>query len=352
MRELKDAMEAVDRHAESLDDERVPLIAAKCRALLRGYHKRWHHVQVEVESVEQQVESELVNPNSDRRSVSKTFQLAGKIDVICRMDGRRVIFDHKTTSQDIADPNSSFWRQLAVEGQPMQYMLLEKLNGREVDHAMWDVVKKPTISPKTLTKAQTASIVSSGKYCDFWITEDSIRELIASPQPRENIELYEKRLSKDCCHDRPERYFARRAIPKLDRELTEYAEELWQHGQDILHSRRQPQPVRNSGACMLYGSPCKFLGICSGYDTPESDKWQRKRFVHNELQPTETDGRELLTNSRVRCFQTCRRKHFYEYELGIERQDEDEREALLFGTIWHIGLNAWWSSLIPSTVEN
>jgi hypothetical protein len=101
---------------------------------------------------------------------------------------------------------------------------------------------------------------------------------------------------------------------------------------------------------MSYGTPCKFLGICSGHDTPESDRWTRKQQVHNELD-LEVDGRSVLTNSRIRCFQTCRRKHFYEYELGLSRVDEEEREALFFGGLWHATLDAWWSA-VSRGVEN
>jgi hypothetical protein len=36
---------------------------------------------------------------------------------------------------------------------------------------------------------------------------------------------------------------------------------------------------------MLYGSPCKFLGICSGYDSPESGKWT----IKGVLLPYSTD---------------------------------------------------------------
>src|SRR5690606_3812947 len=154
----------------------------------------------------------------------------------------------------------------------------------------------------------------------------------------------------DCIVERPGYYFQRRPVPRTDREIFEYAEELWQHGQDMLRVRNQTTanslPVKNPGACMLYGTPCKFLGLCSGYDDPGSDRWQRKERVHNELDMAASDGRDLLTNSRVRCFQTCQRKHYYEYELAIERHDEEEKKALYFGSVYHAGLNAWWDFLL------
>lgn len=102
---------------------------------------------------------------------------------------------------------------------------------------------------------------------------------------------------------------------------------------------------------MLYGSPCKFLGICSGHDTPDSDKWRRKKERHPELGDAIEHDADALTNSRIRTFQTCRRKHFYEYELGIERQDEDEKEALYFGAMFHAALEAWWRCFLVSNSE-
>ncbi|HUW31284.1 MAG TPA: PD-(D/E)XK nuclease family protein, partial [Planctomycetota bacterium] len=102
---------------------------------------------------------------------------------------------------------------------------------------------------------------------------------------------------------------------------------------------------RNDGACMAYGSACRYLGICSGYDSPESANWRVKANCHSELPEIDGDGRDVLTYSRLRCFKTCRRKHYYRYELGIEKIDEEEREALLFGHVWHEGLREWWNFL-------
>jgi hypothetical protein len=163
--------------------------------------------------------------------------------------------------------------------------------------------------------------------------------------------MYEARLVDDCTKERPSYYFQRRSIPRLDSEIMEYAAELWYHGQEIHQAQRHDRHTRSPAACMLYGSPCRFLGICSGHDTPESDKWTEKPSVHSELPRLEGDGRNVLTQSRVRCFQLCHRKHFYEYELGIERVDEEKREALLFGTLWHEAMNAWWSALLPLEQE-
>src|SRR5690606_22231650 len=117
------ALEAVNTEVPKHADERDLLIAAKVRGLVRGYHSRWREHDYQPLAVEQLVTSNLYNPET--QAVSRTFRIAGKIDLLAehKPTGRRVLFDHKTTSQDITDPNATYWRQLAIEGQASHYML-------------------------------------------------------------------------------------------------------------------------------------------------------------------------------------------------------------------------------------
>lgn len=337
---LQSALEAVGLEVPASSEYSKLLIASKCRALLCGYHARWADAGYEIEGVEHLVESDLWNPETQRKS--RSFSIAGKLDATLLLDGRRIVMDHKTTSEDISDPNSPYWRQLAIEGQASHYMLLEWLNGRKADSAVWDVVRKPGISPKKLSKTEIEMVVIGKTYSRQRVSDDSIAELQSTG--RETLEMYEFRLAQDCISERPQWYFQRRPVPRLDSSLLEYAADLWDNSQEILHARRTERHARNSGACMLYHSPCKFLGICSGSDEPSSENWQKKAQVHVELSELTGDGRDVLTNSRIRMFQTCRRKHFLTYELGIERLDEEEREALFFGQVFHAGLAAWLNS--------
>lgn len=339
MRALQACFDYLDALILSTADERELLQLWKCRALVQGYQARWQSAPYQIDAVEQIVCSDLWNPATGRKS--RSFVLAGKIDSTAYI-GRRVVLDHKTTSEDITDPNAPYWRQLAIEGQVSHYMLLEWLNGRKVDEAVWDVMRKPSISPKALAKADTARVLNERRYCGAAISDDSLAMFAVTG--RETLEMYAARLAEDCTTTRPDWYFQRRTVPRTDAELHEYASEIWDHAQEILAARRLNRWPRNPGACMLYGRPCKFLGICSGHDTADSDNWRRKEFVHSELDGLEGDGRDVLTTSRVRCFQTCRRKHYLSYELGIDRQDEEESEALRFGTLWHSTLEVWFNS--------
>lgn len=310
------------------------LLRAKMRALLMAYHVRWSSQAFTVLDIEKFSKSDLYNPETSTKS--RTFQMAGKEDILIEEAGKLWQMDHKTCSEDIADPASPYWKQLVIEGQHLHYALLEHLNGQRLDGAIWDVMRKPSISPRQISKADQKTVVASKSYCGGEATEADIVQM--QETGRESFHLYECRLFEDATKERPEWYFQRQRVARLDNELLEYSSELWGHTQDLLICRRENRWPRNSGACMNYGRPCKFLGICSGHDTADSDKWHKKDWVHLELPSVDgdkTQGRGFLTNSRIRCFQTCRRKHYLDYELGIDRVEEDEAESLQFGTIWH-----------------
>lgn len=323
-------------------DDRAALMGTRIRALLVGYDARWQKAPAWVPlEVERLYQSDLWNPQSGRRS--RTYTLAGIIDLLAEtVDGVAVI-DHKTTSDDISDPNSDYWRQLAVEGQLSHYFLLLWLNGIKPACGIWDVVRKPQIAPRQITKAEQKDFSIKGRWFGFALPDEIPAALGTG---RETLAMYEARLINDCVNERPGHYFQRRVIPRLDAEVHEYAGELWDHGQDMVTARATGRNVRNSGGCLLYGSACRYLGICSGHDSPDSDRWRKREWVHNEIEPVNgSDGRGLLTNSRIRCFQTCRRKHQLQYEVGLERVDEEEREALLFGRLWHEGQAAYFQTI-------
>lgn len=350
MNALEKSLAAVT--AYETPDESVGLIVAKARGLLRGYDARWRNAGYVATAVEQQYAAPLFNPTTNAKS--KSFTMAGKVDVMARHNGCVYIIDHKTTSQDITDPNAPYWRQLAIEGQVNHYFLLQWVHGVKPDGAVWDVIRKPAISPKKLSKADKTGVVGRRSYFGTPLSQASLDAL--QVDDRETLEMYEARLANDCTWERPEWYFQRRPIPRLNHEIVEYAEELWEHSKEMLHTAQRSKetnriPPRNSGACLLYGSPCRFLGICSGYDTPQSDRWKPKEKIHNELGGDVAQSRDALTNSRVRTFQTCRRKAYYEYDLAIERQTDDESEALFFGHVMHEGLRAWWECFLEVNDE-
>ena len=340
---LSAAFEVVTPYLISEDDKQR-LNAAKCIGLLHGYACRWANAPYLIYSVESVMTSDLINPKTNRKS--RSFTIAGKLDVRATEIGTgvKVIFDHKTTFDDISDPNAPYWRILAIEGQVSHYMLLEWLHANRVDYGIWDVIRKPSIAPKGLAKAELAEVLRSGRYFDYELSDEDRRSLQADG--RESLLMYAARLANDCIKERPARYFQRRKIPRLESELLEYADELWGHAQEILLARQNDRWPRNAGAFFTYNTPCRYLGICSGHDSAYSPGWTETTWVHPELpQFTSTRGLEVLTNSRVKTFQTCRRKHQLKYELGVERADEEDREAIFFGDLFHRALEQFFLTL-------
>lgn len=67
----------------------------------------------------------------------------------------------------------------------------------------------------------------------------------------------------------------------------------------------------------------------------------------NKACPAGNETRELWTTSRDKCFRMCPREHAYRYDGGYSTVFD--RLALLFGTLIHAGLEAWWSNPQKST---
>ena len=323
---LRAAFDAIDSYPQM--DEKQALVAAKLRALLRGYDARWGVPEFEVLSVEETVSSDLYNPTTQAKS--RTFKIAGKLDMVVLRDGKRVLFDHKSSSEDIKDPAGPYWKQLVIEAQPSHYALLEWLNGRKVDEIVWDVIHKPDIRPKQISKKDREWTQRSKFYFGFPVSGESLVEM--EKTERETLEMYEYRLAHDCITERPQHYFQRRTVPRMDSEVHEHAVELWDWSQEVITARRTGRHGKNAGNCMNYSRPCVFLGVCSGHDDIDSEKWKRKNQVHSELVLIGTDGRDVLTNSRLTTFKNCRRLHLYKYEIGVEKVDEEEAESLYMGT--------------------
>lgn len=321
-------------------DEQSAIIAAKARGLLIGYDARWKDAGWETLSTEEVFHLPIVNPETGAKS--RTFTQAGKFDGIVRRAGSTMLLEHKTTADDITDPGAPYWRRLTIDSQVSAYVLAKWQQGEKLDGTLYDVIRKPGIRPKAISNVDLQRVLLMRTYCGFAVPEEIQNRLALTTKgdARECPELYAMRLARDCI-DNPDKYFQRRPIPRLDSDITEYAGELWEVGQAILSARNRNAHYRNSGACMEYNTPCRFLGICSGYDNPDSDKWRKVENVHDEL-PID-GGRDVLSNSRLKTFQSCRRKHFYHYELGIRRVDDEDREALVLGSLLHKGLEFWWN---------
>jgi hypothetical protein len=317
------------------------LIKTKIDCLMAGYKVRWADSEWVPESVEQTVLLPVVNPETGR--LSRTFKHAGKTDLTVAGFSKKMLMDHKTTSDNIEDPDGIFWRRWLIDSQASKYMLQAWQGGVRLDGFIVDVIRKPTINPRKLTAKEIKEITDDYMYFGSEVDMLDHHAVANGVTKRESYALYALRLSADIAAN-PDKYYQRRVIHRLDNELVEYANELWQIADEIRRTQNSGYWFKNPDSCMNYNTPCEFLGVCSGHDTIDSDKWERVDCVHTELD-IEGDGRDVLTNSSIKTFQSCRRKFKYKYVDGVRRQG-DEKEALYFGTQIHESLEDYFNEMM------
>ena len=213
-----------------MDEDKWATERETVASMVAGHDWRWRdHQWPEVMATEGEFCLPLINPASG--TPSRTWQLAGKRDRVVRMsDGRVAIVEYKTTSEAL-DIDSDLWGRLQMDRQISIYWLAALQEGIEVDTVIYDVCRKPTIR---LRKNET---------------------------PTE----YGERLRADMA-DRPDFYFRRQEVPRLQADLDECQGELWAWGKILRSCELDGHWPRNTAACQRFGR-CEYWDLCtSGFD--------------------------------------------------------------------------------------
>lgn len=314
-------------------------------ALMTGYAETWTNSRWRAVAVEQEFRLPIHNPDAKRQSVSKSFEYAGKVDLIVEdtdRPGDYYLMDHKTSSEDIADVGGDFWKRLLLSTQASHYQLACHQAGVKLAGCVWDVIRKPTIRPRKVTKAEQATLASEGTYQGIRVDEWHAQ----NPVESEDGHLYGLRVLADI-RENPSKYFQRRIVPRSERELLEYARDLWGTSTLIRESKARGEYFRTGAthSCFQFNRSCDYLDICSGFDHEDSGRLV-KLDAHSEL---EKPGLNIVTNSSLSCYRQCQRK----YELRYVKQlgKPEQSEALYFGSAVHAALEAYWNQLLAPETE-
>ena len=268
---LRDAYAVIDEMAAS--DE---LVATQCRALITGYAAEYTSANstFEVVEIEKVYTAPLRNLKPNGR-ISRKWTLAGKIDKLVKVDGQHFLVDHKTTSLSIEDPDSNYWKSLRIDSQPRHYEILMYSNGVPLRGIIWDVVKKPTTKPIKISNAVRSNTRTTGHYLGEPVSDETVEDLLDIE--RENMEMYQIRLLKGILEGR-DKYFKRKSIALTTDELEQYNNSLWQVSEDMTSTMKRSEKTGitpyNPSGCMMYNTPCQYLGICSHHDETGSANWQ------------------------------------------------------------------------------
>lgn len=314
---------ALDAIAESKAD---PYMKAKARATIRAYHRRWATATREyarVVAVECQFVVPLVNPDTGARS--RTWMLAGKIDVIIEHLAAKVIapVEHKTTGKDIG-VGTRYWKRLRLDGQLSTYIRGARavLENDGVDRAWYDVLKRPAERPAKATPTEEREYTKP----KYKVCAECKRKTMVTPPPHKlegtaiecepdpsgearrvfctdrGGKLYANQREADETPDEfEERCFAaldaelpaamvRDPVTRTDAELDVHAADTWALA-ELMHRAAADGgrlAVMNVDACDGENGPCHFLDVCfagasGGEVLWRSGKFRRVDNVHQEL---------------------------------------------------------------------
>lgn len=258
-----------------------------CLALLAGWYARYvdpkADLSYEVLGSELLFELPLRNPVTGRST--PRWRRAGKIDRVLRENsgGRVVIMEHKTTSETIT-PDSDYLMRLRIDPQVSQYLTAARELGFKVEGIVYDIIRKPSIRPKAPTKIDLTALYSTGRYCGVELSPD---ELARASSDRETAAMFGARLVSDMA-ERPEFYFTRIEVARLEDDLTRFALESWQTQQRIAQASRSRVFLSNPSACLL-PYRCAYADLCFAGIHPEAistppDGYRYAPNPHSELE--------------------------------------------------------------------
>lgn len=299
---------------------------ARGECMIRGYHERWAAEPYEVLAVEREFRAPLINPDS--RMPSRTWKLAGKLDAVVRdlANGRVLIVEHKTTSTDVG-PGTDYIKRLRLDGQVSLYFEGAEALGFEPAACLYDVLVKPGQRPLRATPVESRKYTKDGR-------------LYAAQRDRdETPDEYRERVLQAIADD-PNGHYLRCEVVRLEDERSEARAELWQQGRMLRENFLAQRHPRNPDACVRYGRTCGYFPVCTGEASlADPALYQRATCVHPELSD---DTDQLLTTSRLSRARRCQREHRHYYIDEI--RPIAEADALRFGSLIHLALQAWWST--------
>lgn len=276
----------VDWEAVALDalhavEDVDPFDLVKAEVLLQGYHERWRldAALYEVLGVEQRFEFPLINPETGGRSPS--WKVGGKLDVRLRRksDGTTGFMEHKSSGEDVS-LGSAYWQVLKLDSQVSTYFDGASSLGDDAQWCVYDVLGKPGQRPLKATPD------ASRKYTAKGLLYANQRDVDETP------EEYRARII-EAMMERPERFYTRGEVVRLDGELHESRTEIWQQAAAMRESINAGRFVRNSDNCRRGNSLCPFFGVCGGQSSLEDGNlFHRTDDVHPELggEPNPSDS--------------------------------------------------------------
>ncbi len=265
----------VAMHVDSYDIDTFDLVKAEC--LMAGYTARWGEEPYDTIAVEKRFSVPVVIAGSRAPS----FNLEGSIDALV-FDGQPHVsalhnVESKTTSADISS-GSDYWRRvIALDSQVSTYNAAAKAMGYDVRDTIYDVTRKPELQPLKATPEDLK------KYTKPTKAEPVPRLYANQRETDETPEEYRERLTADIIA-RPDWYFQRRSIVRLDHDDAEHEKDVQQTAATIRFAEDSGAWPRSPNACERFRRLCDYFDVCEGSTTiDDGTRFVTKTAQHEEL---------------------------------------------------------------------
>jgi len=264
--------------------------------VLACYFWYWEVENAQIECIhsEMQFSIPIRNPKT-KRAISTRY--AGKIDKLAMVDGLLTIIEHKTTSQDIS-PDSDYFKRLRIDAQIGNYFAAARSLGYDVQQIIYDVIRKPALRPNNIPLLDDEGIKivldSNGervrnKDGKTWRQTSNEEQGYVLQTRMETPGEFGDRIRNDIA-SRPEYYFTRRVIGRIDADVAESEQALFDKAKRLDYHEKINSWPRNTGACIGFGR-CACFDLCTNSFDPNAgivpDGWERVDNQHTELEPTE-----------------------------------------------------------------
>ena len=242
---------------------------AEITALVTGYCVYWKNFASLCKTIAVELPFELPLRHPVTNIAANTWVRSGKIDAIIQdPDGVLCVMEHKTSSEYLG-PNSIYRERLKMDPQISIYMEAARELGYDVQYCLYDVLRKPDISPKKRSD-NTKMYKKDGGLRKNAVEKD------------EEAHEYYERLCENIV-ERSEFYYHHFDIHRTHEELEETKRDTWSAVSAIeLHKRNDYFP-RNPDSCNKFGRKCEYLPACLGYVEIDDDRYFKKTEAHQEL---------------------------------------------------------------------
>ncbi len=292
--------------------EKVPLnVSPEDWAIERQIVLRLMHAHLQYYSQDGiktiEAESVFILPirNPETGSATPKYSRGGKTDAIIQLPDKRVALEeNKSTSSDIT-PGSDYWQRLCIDEQVTSYVWAARERGHDIQTIIYDVIRKPTIAPCQipLRDENGVKIVLDAEGQRVFLMdkkgqptkprESGDKEKGYVLQTRtETAEEFGDRLSADIA-SRPDFYFQRKELTRLEADLEEFLGEQWQTQRTLAECERNNRWYRNTSAC-LKPYRCPYANACfNGFTAQEGQTlpagYKYVTDTHPELSEEESE---------------------------------------------------------------